>query len=234
MDLFGTAKLTAGPGRKLIIMSLEKRRRRIRQEYRMSSFQKLSALGGRFRCIRSKDPASHPVLLIIIPFPSFFKLSLDFRDRLQFIFELKNIIMKKYLFAALMAAGLVAGAFAQKKPGVPQVVKTAFAQKYPEAKHVTWEKEKGNYEGNWGGKSGEDHSALFTPAGNFVEIVDAISISQLPAPALAYVKAHYKGAKIAEAGKVTDAKGKTSYEAEVNKKDIVFDERGNFVQVEKE
>lgn len=33
----------------------------------------------------------------------------------------------------------------------------------------------------------------------------------------AYVKHHYKGAKIIEAGRVTDAKGKITYEAEVKK-----------------
>ena len=94
-----------------------------------------------------------------------------------------------------------------------------FQKKYPEAKDVQWEKEKGNYEANWGGKSKEDNSVQFTPSAEFIEIVKAIPVSQLPAPITAYVKQHYKGAKITEAGKVTDAKGKTSYEAEVNKKE---------------
>jgi len=31
---------------------------------------------------------------------------------------------------------------------------------------------------------------------------------------------------------VTDAKGKPSYEAEVNRKDIIFDENGSFVKAE--
>src|SRR5665213_1424733 len=43
-------------------------------------------------------------------------------------------------------------------------------EKGPQAKGVSWEKEKGNYEANWGGKSGEDHSAQFTPSGEFLEI----------------------------------------------------------------
>ena len=47
---------------------------------------------------------------------------------------------------------------------VPASVKTALHQKYPviHAK-ITREKEKGNYEANWGGKSGEDTSVMFTP-----------------------------------------------------------------------
>jgi len=46
------------------------------------------------------------------------------------------------------------------------------------------------------------------------------------------VKAHYPGAKITEAGKVTDAQGKTRYEAEVKGKDLLFDEKGEFVKID--
>ena len=121
---------------------------------------------------------------------------------------------------------------AKKKISVPLAVKNALSKKYSTAAKVTWEKEKGNYEANWGGKSGEDNSVQFTPSGDFIEIVNAIPVNKLPAPVLTYVKEHFKGAKITEAGKVTDAKGKTFYEAEVNRKDIVFDEKGNFVKSE--
>lgn len=119
-----------------------------------------------------------------------------------------------------------------KESDVPVSAKSALQKKYPEAKNVNWEKEKGNFEANWGGKSGEDFSVSFSPAGEFLEVVNAIPVSQLPKPVIAYVKAHYKGAPITEAGKVTDAKGTHTYEAEVNKKDIIFDEKGNFIKVE--
>ncbi|MBE7173017.1 MAG: PepSY-like domain-containing protein [Williamsia sp.] len=117
-----------------------------------------------------------------------------------------------------------------KADKVPAPVKSALVKKYPEAKGVSWEKEDGNYEANWGGKSGEDNSVQFTPSGDFIEIVHAITVNQLPPAALTYIKSNYKGAKIKEAGKVTDAKGKITYEAEVNKKELVFDENGNFVK----
>ena len=61
----------------------------------------------------------------------------------------------------------------------------------------------------------------------------AISQSELPKPVISYVKEHYNGAKITEAGKVADAQGKLSYEAEVKGKDVIFDEGGNFVKAEK-
>ena len=96
-----------------------------------------------------------------------------------------------------------------------------------------WEKEKGNYEANWGGKSGEDNSVQFTPSGNFIEIVKAIPVSELPKPVLNYVTEHYKSAKLGDMGKVNDAKGNTSYEVEIHGKDVIFDENGNFEKEEK-
>ena len=168
----------------------------------------------------------------------FFKFTSESVYRFEII---KTIKMKRtvIIIAILFFAG---AAFAQKEKGekenkekitVPASVKNALAKKYPDATKVTWEKEDGNYEANWGGKSGEDNSVQFTPKGDFIEIVNAISVNQLPKPVLVYVKEHYKGTKITEAGKVTDAKGKISYEAEVNRKDITFDENGNFVKAEK-
>jgi hypothetical protein len=125
------------------------------------------------------------------------------------------------------------GAAQKLKPAdVPAAVKTTLASKYPAATAVTWEKEKGNFEANWGGKSKEDNSVVFSPDGKFIEQVVAIPVSSLPAAIPAYVKQHYPGAKITEAGKVTDAAGKTGYEAEVKGKDLVFDEAGNFLKID--
>jgi hypothetical protein len=140
--------------------------------------------------------------------------------------------MKKKLLLAAIAIIAVTNLKAQdlKTSAVPKVVKDELAKKYPEATKVGWEKEKGNYEANWGGKSGEDNSVMFTPAGAFVEIVKAIKISDLPASVAPYVAAHYKGAKIKEAGRVTDAAGKTMYEAEIKGGDLIFDEKGNFLK----
>lgn len=71
---------------------------------------------------------------------------------------------------------------------------------------------------------------MFTPSGLFIEIVKAIPVSALPKTVAPYVAAHYKGAKIKEAGKVTDASGKTFYEAETKVGDLTFDEKGAFVK----
>ncbi len=134
----------------------------------------------------------------------------------------------------LISAFAVSSIYAQdlKTADVPAVVKSVLQKKYPESKNVSWEKEHGNYEANWGGKSGEDNSVMFTPSGSFIEIVKAIPVSKLPEAVAPYVKTHYKGAKINEAGLVTDANGKITYEAEVKGKDLIFDEKGNFLKTD--
>jgi hypothetical protein len=140
--------------------------------------------------------------------------------------------MKKELLLGVIATLLTGNVMAQdiKSNAVPAVVKAALSSKYPEATKVSWEKEKGNYEANWGGKSGEDNSVVFTPAGSFVEIVKAIPVRALPSAIAPYVAKHYKGSKIKEAGKVTDAAGKTMYEAEIKGGDLIFDEKGAFIK----
>ncbi len=142
--------------------------------------------------------------------------------------------MKKIMFLTSIFSLSIGIALAQKIDSykVPEAVKTALDKKYPKATKVTWEKEKGNYEANWGGKTGEDMSVQFTPAGAFIEQDVAIKVNSLPKPIFDYVNLHYKGAKISEAGKVTDAKGKTIYEVEVKDKDLQFDLSGKFLKIE--
>lgn len=142
--------------------------------------------------------------------------------------------MKKIILSTFVTISFTFAVFAQtvKSTNVPASIKAALLKKYPKAVKATWEKEKGNYEANWGGKSGEDMSVQFTPDGTFVEQVAAIPVAALPTSVTVYVKQHYKGSKITEAGKVTDAKGIKSYEAEVNGKDLLFDEKGNFLKLD--
>ena len=149
--------------------------------------------------------------------------------------------MKKILSLTAILFALSSATFAQENEGgnhhinVPAVVKSANMKKYPESKmhHITWEIEKGNYEANWGGKDGEANSVTYTPSGTFIEIVKEIPVSQLPKTAQSYIKEHYKKAKFGDVGKVLDAQDKTSYEVEINRKDVIFDENGNFVKEEK-
>ncbi|HAL82712.1 MAG TPA: hypothetical protein DCO83_11130 [Mucilaginibacter sp.] len=77
--------------------------------------------------------------------------------------------MKKKLLFAIAIATAAVSVKAQdiKTKDVPAVVKSACEKKYPQATKVSWEKEKGNYEANWGGKSGEDNSVQVYAIGYF-------------------------------------------------------------------
>jgi hypothetical protein len=141
--------------------------------------------------------------------------------------------MKSLLFIPLCAISITAAAQDLKTKDVPDVVKAALAKKYPLASKVSWEKEKGNYEANWGGRSGEDHSVQFTPSAQFVEQVDAIAVKDLPPSIISYVKTHYS-TTIKEAGKRVDAKGVHTYEVEVKGKDVLFSMDGAFLSEEHE
>ncbi|GGB01499.1 MULTISPECIES: PepSY-like domain-containing protein [Mucilaginibacter] len=142
--------------------------------------------------------------------------------------------MKKAILLIITAALLGTGAVVKATGSleVPVAVKQSLAKKYPNATKVTWEKEKGNYEANWGGKSGEDTSVTFTPKGEFVEEGDAIPVNQLPPAVFEYVKTNYKGTKIKEAGRVTNAAGKKMFEAEIKGKDLLFDQKGKFIKID--
>ena len=133
-------------------------------------------------------------------------------------------------FAGLCLIAHSASAQQLNRARIPTAVQNALTRQYPGASHVVWEREKGNYEANWGGKSNEDSSALFSPGGQFVELAVAIPVSGLPAGVAAYVKKNYTSARITEAARVTDAKGQTTYEAEVKGKDRIFDAVGNFIK----
>jgi len=141
--------------------------------------------------------------------------------------------MKSLFFISLCAISIATAAQGLKSNDVPDVVKAALAKKYPQASKVSWDKEKGNHEANWGGRSGEDHSVQFTASAQFVEQVDAIAVKDLPPPIISYVNTHYK-TTIKEAGKRVDAKGLHTYEVEVKGKDLLFYIEGAFLSGEHE
>ncbi|HEY4060430.1 MAG TPA: PepSY-like domain-containing protein [Puia sp.] len=139
--------------------------------------------------------------------------------------------MKALIIASVLTL-VVFGSRAQtlKPSDVPPAVRAGFGKKYPDATRVTWEKEKGNFEANWGGKSGEDNSVQYSPSAKFLEYARAIPAGDLPAAVSSYVKTHYKGQAIREAARVTDAAGRVTYAAEIKGKELIFDDKGSFLK----
>ena len=138
--------------------------------------------------------------------------------------------MKK-LALMTVAAMITSLTFAQKlqEKDVPALVKTAFQKNFPQAKVEKWEKEGVNFEAEFELNKTEQ-SVLFDAQGNLLETEVEIKLTQLPKGVLEYVKANYKGKKVKEAAKITDAKGTVTYEAEIKGMDILFDSNGKFIK----
>ncbi len=140
------------------------------------------------------------------------------------------------IFVFLLAAMMMASCSdAQKlsEKDVPEAVKSAFNQKYPNAGKTAWEMENGNYEAEFE-VSEVENSVVMDASGNMLELEVEINVDALPENVKTYVKEKYASQKIKEAAKITNANGTITYEAEIKGMDLLFDASGNFIKEEKE
>jgi len=134
---------------------------------------------------------------------------------------MKSIII--ILVAALLCCN---SAFAQQKNEVPASIKADFSKKYPAATEVKWEKEAGKYETSFM-LDRKEMSVLYNANGAVEETETKIAVSELPTKAKTYALS--KGS-IKETAKIVTANGGVKYEAEVKGKDLIFDDKGNFLE----
>jgi Putative beta-lactamase-inhibitor-like, PepSY-like len=135
--------------------------------------------------------------------------------------------------SAFVCAGLLCNAQSTKKVAVPEIVQQAFKKLYPAAKDVEWEKDGDNYEAEYE-MAKEEISVVFDSKGTLLETEKEIEVKSLPQAATNYVQSNLPGKKIKEASKITMANGTVFFEAEVDGKDYIFDEQGNFVRIDSE
>jgi len=108
----------------------------------------------------------------------------------------------------------------------PEVVLAAFQQKFPNAQDVDWSKEKnGEWEAEFEMPGSNEMSANFSADGRWLETETEIAYSELPAPVIAALQ----GKKVKEAARIEKADGSTVYEAEVKRKDLIFDASGKML-----
>ncbi|UWX61788.1 PepSY-like domain-containing protein [Chryseobacterium oranimense] len=138
--------------------------------------------------------------------------------------------MKK-LATLLIITTTVALVNAQKvqQKDVPASVQKSFQKQFPTVKDVKWEKEKDNYEAGFK-MNGTETSVLINTTGNILETEREIDSNSLSAPIKGYVAKNYPHQKIKGAAKITDDKGVVTYEAEINNKDLIFDNKGKFIK----
>lgn len=135
--------------------------------------------------------------------------------------------MKKiFLFIALCAFALNLAAQKAKHSKIPDAVTMAFAKAYPNVKDIDWEREKGNYEAEFDAADGKEMSVLYDATGAMLETEAPITFAELPKAA----QTALKGKKVKETARITNAKGVVTYEAELKRKDLMFDAQGNPVK----
>ncbi|MEO6303028.1 MAG: PepSY-like domain-containing protein [Bacteroidia bacterium] len=110
---------------------------------------------------------------------------------------------------------------------VPEAVKKAFAQKFPNAAKVKWEKENGTeYEASFILDKTE-MSAIYTATGALKEIETEIPVSELPQAVVDAVNKKHPNAKINEAARIDRSNNTVLFEAEIRvgakKTDLLFD-----------
>ena len=132
--------------------------------------------------------------------------------------------MKKImLLAALFAFAQTAFTQASK---VPEAVKMTFAKAYPNADDVEWELEDGNFEVEFEMSDDKEMSVVYDTNGTLLETEVEIAFSELPKAA----QEALKGKKVKETAKIINAKGVVVYEAEVRRKDLMFDAQGQAIK----
>lgn len=136
---------------------------------------------------------------------------------------------KSILLFALGIVSISLNAQQVKEADVPPAIKTSFSKLHPSAKVDKWEKEGNNYEAEFTENKVET-SVEFGPNGQLIATEVEINVSDLPKAVSDYCTKNMPGKKIAEASKITDAKGAVSYEAEVDKADYIFDSNGVFIK----
>jgi uncharacterized membrane protein YkoI len=131
--------------------------------------------------------------------------------------------MPKIMMLLAICLGISFAACAQKTP--PAAVVTTFNQKFQNVKGLEWGLEKnGEWEAEFD-QNGAEMSANFSADGKWMETETEIKVADLPAP----VQTALKGKKVKEAAKILRADGSTVYEAEVKRKDLIFDANGKML-----
>ncbi len=141
--------------------------------------------------------------------------------------------MKNAILLLTLVLCVCTSAYAQKI-NVPQAAKDAFADKFPKAEDVKWDKENSSeYEANFK-LDGVEMSAVFTKDGTWKETETSIGTDQLPQLVLDAIKLNYSSGTLYGASKIVRADDTTIYEADIKmkskKKEVLFDEKGNIIK----
>ncbi len=127
----------------------------------------------------------------------------------QRVCQMKNAFLLLLIFAHICAQGQI---------NPPIAVSNAFSKKFPDGRHVKWEKENAKlYEAVFELK-GRKMSANFDMQGNWKETESEIDIIDLPGVVARSIAEKYRGAVISAANKIERPGSRIIYEADITMK----------------
>lgn len=119
----------------------------------------------------------------------------------------------KYIFMLALIVSTTIACYAKVTP--PQAVMSAFAQKFPKASNVKWDKESAHEFEAAFTENGIKLSANFSEAGKWLETETASDFNSFPEKVKTNFNAQHKGAKMSETAKIEKVNGTVIYEIEI-------------------
>ena len=118
------------------------------------------------------------------------------------------------------------------KKKIPAEAITKLNSMYPSAKNVEWVKDGTIYIAEFTDEKVQT-SVLFDKTGELKQVVQYLSLNELPKESQDYLIKYYDVKKLRDISKVRDAKGGITFLVEVKKGLVVFDEYGKFLRANK-
>ena len=129
----------------------------------------------------------------------------------------------RYLLPILFISFLSCESSSTTDIQVPDIVKEAFAKKYPNEKEGDWEVDRnGSFEAKFK-EGGEKFKADFTPDGMWIETETSLKEKDLPKAVKEAIKDKYKGVKIVEIERTDHYKKGVFYDVEFKENGEKFD-----------
>jgi len=143
--------------------------------------------------------------------------------------------MKNLFLMIAVAAIFSLTACAQSGKSVPAKVKTAFSQKFPNAKKVSWDKENAHEWESEFTMNGKEYSANFATDGTWKETEYRVKSSELPAAVKSTLKSEFKGYDLEKAEVSETPEGKVfemKIENDEHDMEVVMDGNGKVLKKE--
>ena len=139
--------------------------------------------------------------------------------------------MKKQVIISIIATLLITSCNQKAdESGIPKEIIEAFNANFKGSTVESWDKENdGGYEAEFE-LNGIESSATFSSKGKLLETEQEIEESSLPNSITEYLKTNYSDKNIDEVAKITTGEGLIKYEVEIEKADLIFDDKGNILK----